>query len=1037
MKIYDFWGKNIKHHLGNVSLPLTILCLSIFSQIQILAQSFPVQTYTLETGLNTNYINDVIQDKQGRMWFATEYGVSVYDGYTWKNYSDKDGIPNKEYFLIKVDSSSNNIIAVPYWSGSHIALFKNDKWTLINETPQLNGTYKNFTSFDFIYENNKQILYFGTYEGVFYYKDKKWGRISKNDGLIDDRVNTVKNFQNKLYVCTENGLSVIHDGKIDNSLNSAINIPTKRIKSIEFESVKNNSGPIIWLLGNKWIGTVQDSKFNLVTSNNEMTADFPTQKLRHICFLYDKMDRIYYGNEVERLYLEKSTKKVITVSQENRFTTSGSSAIFLDRESNLWFTSYRGIDKVSNSPFQNYFKENGLLENEVSSTIEVNPGYYIFGHNHGLTIFKNGKFTTFTLTHPSDKNYSLSRIMDICKDYSGNVWIAGSELGVGKMSNSKKINWIQYKNTIQINSIISDKLGTIWVGSDAGLFKISDDHSNIVLINNKAFLNSRKIFIDANGTIYGACPDGLAMYKNGVSTKLTEGTVRFGNSIYAVQDYTDGNKLLGTAGGLYLLEGSSIRKFHEYNFTIDRKIFFITRDKNNNYWFGTNDGVVKWDGKTARRFSLEDGLAGRETNRSANTVDSFGKIWIGTDRGLSCYLPQYDIPIKPPIMTVLEVEDSKGVIHDLVKPFETSNGESSIIFRFRSISFINEKFIKYRVKLGGFDSVWTEIGTNNQIRYTNLKPGEYKFFVQAKNLGSDWSISSVSNTINIISPFYERWWFILLSLGILGIILSFIQKYISEIKYAHKLEKEVILRTVELKKSEEELLQLNAMKDKFFSIVAHDLKAPFQGLLGISDILTKNYNELDDDEVRNISSNIYKTTKNLYTLIEQLLDWAQLQTNRMEYNKEKIELQTIILNVFNLISQNASEKSIEIQNSVTDDVFVLADERMLNSILTNLISNAIKFTRKGGKISISSKYENNLVEICINDTGVGIDKEKIDKLFRIDQSYTSKGTEGEMGTGLGLILCREMVNKLGGDIWVNSEKGKGSTFCFTLSKAEQ
>ena len=1035
MKTYNFFRNNIKHHIHIVSLVFTIFYLFLSFQIPTVGQSFPVQTYTLENGLNTNFIHDVTQDKQGRMWFATEYGVSVYDSYTWKNYSDKDGLPRSEYFLIKADSS-NNIIAVPYWSSAHIAIFKNNKWTLIDEIPQLNGIYKNFTSFDFIYENNKQILYFGTYEGVFFYKDRKWSRISQKEGLIDDRVNTVKSFQNKLYVCTENGLSVIDDGKIDNSLNSIINVPSKKIKSIEFEFLNNNSIPNIWLLGNKWIGTIQNRKFNLVTSNNGMTTEFPTQKLKHICFLYDKIDRIYYGNEVERFYLEKSTKKVIAVSQENRFTTSGGSAIFLDRESNIWFTGYRGIDKVSSFSFQNFFKENGLLENEVTSTIEINPGYYIFGHNHGFTILKDGKFSTVTLTYPSDKNYTLSRILDLCKDSMGNVWIAASELGVGKMSNSKEISWIKYKKTIQINSIKTDKHGTLWVGSEEGLFKISEDHSNLVLINNKEFLNIRKIFSDANGTIYGACTHGLAIYKNGVFTKLSDSRVGFGNSIYAVQDYTDDKKILGTADGLYILENGSIQNFHENNFTIDRKIFFITRDRNNNYWFGTNDGVVKWDGKTARRFSLEDGLAGRETNRSAYTVDSFGKVWIGTDRGLSCYLPQYDLPIKPPIIADLEIEDSKGVIHDLLKSFETSDGESSFIFRFRAISFINEKFIQYRVKLEGFDNVWTEIETNNQIRYTNLKPGEYKFLIQTKNLGGDWSISSASNTITILNPFYARWWFILLSIGVFGIVLYLIQNYISEIKYTHKLEKEVILRTAALKKSEEELLQLNATKDKFFSIVAHDLKSPFQGLLSISNILAEDYDELNDDEVKDISANIYKTTKNLYTLIEQLLDWAQLQTNRMECNIEKLELQTVVINVFNLIAQNSGGKFIEIQNRITDDIFVLADERMLNSIFSNLVSNAIKFTERGGKISISSIYKNNLVEICINDTGVGIDKEKIDKLFRIDQSHTSNGTEGEIGTGLGLILCREMVNKLGGDIWVISEKGKGSSFYFTLPKVE-
>ncbi len=995
------------------------------------AQSYPVQTYTLENGLNTNYVHDVTQDQQGRMWFATEYGVSVYDGYVWKNYSAEEGLPRLEYFLIKADSN-NNIIAIPYLSSNQIAIFKNNTWTLIYELPHFERDQNIFTSFDIIYENSEPVYYFGTNEGIHYYKNNKWYRITKNDGLLNNRINTIKSYQNKLYVCTENGLSVINDGKIDNSINSLINVTSNQIKSIDFENVKNKSEPKIWLLGNKWIGVIKDRKFDIVTSNNMMTTDFPSPKLRHICFTYDKVDRIYYGNDIEKFYFEISSKKVIAADQENRFTSSGSSAIFLDRESNIWFTSYRGIDKVSNFSFQNYFKENGLLENEVTAICEVEPEYYIFGHNHGITILKDDKFSTITLTTPKDKNYFTSRILDICKDSTGNVWIAASELGIGKMNHSKEIKWIKSGITSQATSVITDKHGTVWVGSENGLFKISEDKYKLILDNNKEFLRTRKLFIDENGVIYGACTDGLAILKNGVYKKLTISKQQYGSSIFAIQNYVNNKKLIGTANGLYILENDTINYFPGNNPVINRKIFFISKDKSNNYWFGTNDGVIKWDGNTTRLFSEKDGLSGRETNRSAYTLDSFGRIWIGTDHGVSCYLPQYDMPIHPPVITSIELEDSKGLISDLTKSYKTSNGESSFIFRFRSISFKNENLIQYRIRLEGFDNNWTEVGTRNNIRYTNLEPGKYKLLVQAKNLGSDWSKTYESNIITILSPFYTRWWFILISLSIIGFTLYMIHNYISEIKYAHKLEEEVQNRTAELKKSEAELLELNATKDKFFSIVAHDLKSPFQGLLGLSNILVENDGEFSKEEIKNISNDINKTSKNLYTLIEQLLDWAQIQTNRMECYIEKLELSSIINNVLEINAQNYEAKSIEIENKVTDNIYVSVDKRMLNSILNNLISNAVKFSHRNGKISISTELKAKYVEICIEDNGVGLEKEKIDKLFRIDQNISTKGTEGELGTGLGLILCHEMVDKLGGDIWVKSEKGKGSKFYFTL-----
>ncbi|MHB8929679.1 MAG: hybrid sensor histidine kinase/response regulator [Melioribacteraceae bacterium] len=238
-----------------------------------------------------------------------------------------------------------------------------------------------------------------------------------------------------------------------------------------------------------------------------------------------------------------------------------------------------------------------------------------------------------------------------------------------------------------------------------------------------------------------------------------------------------------------------------------------------------------------------------------------------------------------------------------------------------------------------------------------------------------------------------------------------------------------------LEKSQESLKEINATKDKFFSIVAHDLKAPFQGLLGFSNILAENTDDLTNEEVKRISTNIHKATKSLYQLIDHLLNWSRLQANRMECVLEKLLLHEVVIFAINIVSPNAMGKSVTIENKISEDVSVQTDERMLSSICENLLSNAIKFSQRGGIITISSKFVDDFAEVCVRDNGVGINKDDMDKLFKIEYSHTSKGTEGEAGTGLGLILCHEMVNKLGGKIWVESEIGKGSSFYFTLPKA--
>jgi two-component system sensor histidine kinase/response regulator len=239
------------------------------------------------------------------------------------------------------------------------------------------------------------------------------------------------------------------------------------------------------------------------------------------------------------------------------------------------------------------------------------------------------------------------------------------------------------------------------------------------------------------------------------------------------------------------------------------------------------------------------------------------------------------------------------------------------------------------------------------------------------------------------------------------------------------LEKKVELRTRELK-------ELNATKDKFFSIIAHDLKNPFNTLLGFSELLITNINEYDKNRIGEFIKIIFQTSKNAYMLLENLLEWSRSQTGRLEMAPSDIEIAELVDDNIDLVYNNASNKKLELNNRVDKKVKAYADSNMTNTIIRNLLSNAIKYTATGGKIDITSKTVNNYVEVTVSDTGVGIKEENISKLFRIDENFSTKGTNDESGTGLGLILCKEFVKKNGGDIWVTSALGKGSNFTFKL-----
>lgn len=232
--------------------------------------------------------------------------------------------------------------------------------------------------------------------------------------------------------------------------------------------------------------------------------------------------------------------------------------------------------------------------------------------------------------------------------------------------------------------------------------------------------------------------------------------------------------------------------------------------------------------------------------------------------------------------------------------------------------------------------------------------------------------------------------------------------------------------------SEASLRELNSTKDKFFSIIAHDLKSPFNGILGFSDLLIERIHNKDYNGIGKYAKIIQKSSQRAFDLLTNLMDWSRLQTDRMEYNPEYIEVNVLLKSVKDLSNISAKKKSIDIELNLPDKLLIYADKSMIETVLRNLISNAIKFTPKKGKIVVSAQVNEKDILFLINDNGVGIDKNNLTKLFRIDKDFSLPGTENETGTGLGLILCKDFIEKHNGKIWVESELNVGSTFYFSI-----
>ncbi|MFP4041702.1 MAG: ATP-binding protein [Bacteroidales bacterium] len=269
---------------------------------------------------------------------------------------------------------------------------------------------------------------------------------------------------------------------------------------------------------------------------------------------------------------------------------------------------------------------------------------------------------------------------------------------------------------------------------------------------------------------------------------------------------------------------------------------------------------------------------------------------------------------------------------------------------------------------------------------------------------------------------------------------AILRALIQRLRHSNILEEKLTQRSYELKLEKEDiekqklnLEELNATKDKFFSIIAHDLKNPFNSVIGLSELLLYRYDSYDDAKIKEFIEQIHTFSSNAYNLLDNLLQWARSQTGRLKHKPADLNAEELIRENMNLLQDAADRKNIELTSDVNNSIHCYADPNMVKTIIRNLISNAIKFTNENGKVYLTAeKEQGNKVKFSVVDNGVGIPEDKVDQIFDLTSHYSREGTNSEKGTGLGLILCKEFVEKNGGEIWVESEEGKGSTFNFTL-----
>jgi signal transduction histidine kinase/ligand-binding sensor domain-containing protein len=770
------------------------------------------------------------------------------------------------------------------------------------------------------------------------------------------------------------------------------------------------------------------------------------------------------------------------------FGTFGAGISIMNPHSNK-FTLYKS----------NPFNRNSLVSSFIWTVCETNDSILWMGTNaHGISCYdqRRGTFTHYDHNPFDPGSLSNSSVRKIYQDSRGRVWI-GTDGGGLDLFNPAERSFIHFRHDPEdptsishnsVRAIYEDRNGKIWIGTRDGLNLLREEDLSFRRYLTEADQQEgpprnfiyNSIHQDQNDNLWvGTYGGGLCLLnpEDGSCTNYyndpEDPNTISDNIVYSIYEDPQGRFWIGTNSGLNMFYPAtgSFRRFGVNEGLSNEVIYGVLPDDNNQIWLSTNLGICSFDLESfeVKNFDMNDGLQSNEFNGGSYHRGPSGKLYFGGVYGLNVFTPESIEPVTnvPEVtLTKLEVlgkevliagieleeefEDQPGRILENEENFYSSENvtymEEIILdyrHRFFSVEFaalnnLQTGDLSYSYMMENLDTDWNRAGARNYVSYTNMKAGIYQLKVVAENTDGFQSDPPMLLRIVITPPIWLSWWFILLEVLVSTAIVVLVYIYLlkSRTNRLLKHQNQQISQTNEaLRKSEKNLMELNATKDKFFSIISHDLKNPFSSLLSISDLMVESFNDTEREDHKAGFKKINESVKHLLDLLENLLTWSSSQRGRIKYDPVKFNLSTLVQENINLHKLLAEKKGILLVSSKPDELYAYGDRDMINSVIRNLVTNAVKFTNKDKKVEIRLETRNKDIEVKIVDEGIGINPEQLKKLFRIDEKFKSTGTAGEKGTGLGLIICREFVEKNGGEISVKSIPGKGSIFSFTVPMA--
>jgi PAS domain S-box-containing protein len=943
------------------------------------------QDDTQAPGLSNNFIHSVIQDYTGTIWIGTEGGglnkitdmgsVGPADLFHFRSGPDNTNYISHDIVSSLFEDNSHNL-----WIGTIAGI---DKTDLKKKSIQTYNKSENPNSINLldnviasVYMDDDRNLWIGT-----------WG---KGLNILDRNTNKVTHYTSEL--------------------SGPFHIPQNHVHVI-FEDSRSR----IWLGTRNGISILDRRQQKFIPVQAYFNApDFNYfDNNRVYCIIEDAKGDIWTGTGNGIYVIDPGAKRARIIKEDTDSSIEiGSNLVYSlleDKDQNIWIATSKGLDMYvpSEDRMVHYVNipgsSNTLCDNYTVSLCEDDLGYIWIGTSSGVNRFNkiDSVFTHYTIRNGLPSNL----IYDIIEDDNGNLWFStGGGLAMKNPADESSQTFL----------VVDELLG-------------------------KEF-NIKAVYKSSDGELFFGGIDGLvSFYPDSLSDNSYIPPIR----ITSIEKENN-----GVRQRMNVYTDEITLSYQDYSFTIEFSALDFTNPAKNRYAYQMEGISDRWVEIGNRRFVPFTNLAPGGYTFNVKGTNNDG-VWNNT--AASCritILPpwwrskyayaSYIILLLFLVATVIKLRERKLLREKKIL-------EEKILERTTEIAEQKDRVEESEAKLAstissiddlvfvldskGYFQEFYNLGKHKAI-YEEAGVIQGKCFVDVSLPGAVESLSEAfkelkkENTVQEFDYFIEKdeeiFWFN------------------AKISPRRNIEGElsgitIVARDItERKEAEEQLKELNATKDTFFSILAHDLKNPFSSLHSMSELVIRDYQDLEEEDKLKVLTNIHKQTELIYNLLENLLTWSKSQSGRIEFSPEKFNLTRLVEVNINLHQVPAGEKGVVISSNVKDEFQAYGDREMINTVIRNLINNAIKFSFEGGSVEVEVKSKDSCFEVMVRDSGTGMTDEDVKKIFLIDQKFKTPGTAGETGTGLGLVLCMDFVHKNRGEIWCDTRVGKGSSFYFTI-----